>query len=479
MSEFAGIPVLIFRGVKGLKFDGIEKYTAKKIARNLETAQLDEEYIPAGSSIKYYPLAVDRAKGSLIWDRDGNRYIDFLASAAVYNIGHCHPLIVEAVKKQAETCINYSTGYLFQENPARLAKVLCEITPGIFRKKAAFGFSGSDANDSAIMAARAYTGRKNILAFKESYHGTTYGALAVTGIIDENIRKRVSTAGGTAFLDFPDPDCNPWGIDGNTDPRGLSKRAIEAARDKIDELGGDVAAIIIEPIQGDCGVIIPPVPFMKDLEKLCREKGIILIDEEVQSGMGRTGKMWAIELFDVVPDILVTGKSLGGGLPLSAVIGREEVMDSVPSPLFCMSHVGHALCTGAALKAIGIVRDENLTEEATRKGDYLADAFRSMAGSFGFIGSIRHRGLLFGVDIVDEASGEPDRETALKICWRAWEKGLIMITFGKSGNVLRIAPPLNIEKELMDEALDIIKDSVADVAAGKVPDEVIRYLSGW
>lgn len=463
-----------------VKFQGIEKHTSKTISRNLETALMDEQYIPKASSIKYYPLAVEKAKGALVWDRDGNRYIDFLTSAAVYNIGHCHPEVVDAVKDQAEKVFNYITGYFYQENPARLAKLLSEVTPGNFAKKVTFGFSGSDANDSAMKAARAYTGKKYILAFRHSYHGTTYGSLAITGIIDEKTKQCVYPLDGVEMLEFPDPLRNPWGIDGYCEPEKLSLRALEEIRTTIDRLQGDVAGIILEPIQGDCGAVIPPCGFLKDLKALCEEKGILFISEEIQSGMGRTGKMWAIELFDVEPDIIVAGKALGGGMPISAVIGKAEVMDSVPSPLFCFTHLGHAVNTAAAIKTIEITLEENLMEQAIEKGKYLKDRFSEMAERYNIIADIRHKGLLFGVDITKpDTKAEADRNTALKICWRAWEKGLIMITFGKHGNVLRIAPPLNIGQDLLDEALDIIDTSISEVLNGEVSDEAIKYLQGW
>lgn len=463
-----------------MKFQGIEKHTSKNIAKNLETALLDEQYIPRASSIKYYPLSVERAEGALVWDRDGNRYIDFLTSAAVYNIGHCHPRVVKTVKDQADKVFNYITGYFYQENPARLAKLLSEITPGKFSKKVTFGFSGSDANDSAMKAARAYTGKKFILSFKESYHGTTYGSLAITGIIDENTKKCVYPLDGVELVEFPDPLRNSWGIDGYREPEKLSQRALKAIESKIDELQDNVAGIILEPIQGDCGAVIPPAGFLKNLKCLCEKKGIVFISEEIQSGMGRTGKMWAIEHFDVEPDIIVAGKALGGGLPISAVIGKAEVMDSVPPPLFCFTHLGHALNTGAAIETIGVTLDEDLMKQAIEKGDYLKTKFDSMAKRFDIIGDIRYKGLLFGVDIVRSGTTkEADRDTALKICWRAWEKGLIMITFGKHGNVLRIAPPLNIGLDLVDEALEIIEESITEVLEGKVSDEAIKYLQGW
>lgn len=463
-----------------MKFDGIQKYTSVNISRNLEIAEIDEKYIPRGSSIKYYPMTPVKAKGSHLWDRDGNKYIDFLTSAAVYNIGHSHPAVLKAVKEQTDEIMNYITGYFYQEKQAFLAKKLCEITPGDFEKKVAFGSSGSDANSSAIKAARAYTGRKNIIAFMGSYHGTSYGPLGLTGMIGEEMKQCVCPLPYSSLIEFPDPSNNIWGINGYEFPEKLKLKALEECRKKIRELDGDVAAIIIEPFPGDRGAIIPPKGFMEELKQLCENEDILFIAEEIQSGMGRTGKFWSIEHFDVEPDILVAGKALGGGMPISAVIGRDEIMESVPPPLYAFTHIGHSVMSSAALAAIKVTFDERLPEKALAMGDYLAEKFEALAAEFPILGDIRHKGLLFGVEVSTPGNIScPDRDTALKICWRAWEMGLILITFGMNGNVLRIAPPLNIDRETADQAMDIIRKSVKDTMEGKVPDNVVGYFHGW
>ncbi|WP_461865197.1 aspartate aminotransferase family protein, partial [Thermococcus sp.] len=370
--------------------------------------------------------------------------------------------------------------YFYIEPPITLASLLTEITPGGYEKKVTFGFSGSDSVDSSIKAAKAYTKRRYIISFKNSYHGMTYGALSATGIIDSAVKGVIHPIKDFHFVEFPDPYRNPWNVDGYENPEELSNLALEQVEAKIKELNEDVAGIIVEPIQGDAGVIIPPSSFIKGLRKLTEEYGIVFIDEEVQTGMGRTGKWWAIEHFNVVPDVIASAKALGGGMPISAVIGRSEIMESVPAPLFVFTHMGHAVNASAAIATIEIIKEEELAKRAERLEKYVIKRFREMAEEYGIIGDIRGKGLLMGVDIVkDQKSKTPDKITALKICWRAWEKGLILITFGKHGNVLRIAPPLNIPKEDLDRGLEIIEESIKDTLAGKVPNEITKFLRGW
>ncbi len=463
-----------------MKWNRIPQLVSKNISRSLEIARLDEEYMARGHAFKYYPLAVARAEGSRVWDADGNEYIDFLASAAVYNIGHRHPEVVKVIKEQIEKLLNYTMGYFYEKEPVELAMQLVKITPGEFKKKVTFGFSGSDAVDSSIKIARACTRRKHIISFKDSYHGMTYGALSVTGIVKPEVSELVCPIKEVHFVDFPDPYRNPWDIDGYEKPDELASVALDHVERKIKELDEDVAAIITEPIQGDAGVVVPPPGFIKGLKELAEKHGVMFIDEEVQAGMGRTGKWWAIEHFNVVPDLLVAAKALGGGMPISAVVGKAELMDSVPPPLLVYTHIGHAVSAVAALATIKVILSERLVERAREVGEYVLKRLKEMMEKYNIIGDVRGKGLMIGVDIVkDRKTKEPDRATALKICFRSWEKGLVLITFGKHGNVLRIAPPLNIPVEDLDKGLNIIEEAVKDVLDGKVPDEVVNYLKGW
>lgn len=463
-----------------MDWKALGKFTKKSIVKSCEIIERDERVIPSAVAIKYFPMAIERAEGALVWDADGNRYIDFLTSAAVYNAGHCHPAIVEAVRDQVGKLQNYTVVYFYNDRQVRLAELLTRITPGTFPKKAAFAFSGSDSVDAAIRSARSFTGRKQILSFKDSYHGMTTVAMSVTGIVQQEVRDRVCPDGNVIFAEYPDPYRNSWGIDGYSDPAALSRAAMGEVEKHLAKHKGDIAAILIEPAQGDGGMIFPPKEFMQQLRKAASREGIVFIDEEVQTGMGRSGKWWAIEHFDVVPDLIVSAKALGGGLPISAVVGRADILNSVPVPLLAYTHTGHAVTSAAAEAMIGVVRDERLAEQAEDKGKRLAEWFRERTKEYPFIGDIRQKGLLMGVEIVSDGKGKtPDKAMALKISWAAWERGLILITFGKNGNVLRIAPPLNIPEDLFQEALGIMNAALEDAASGRVSEDILPHLKGW
>jgi len=458
----------------------LAELTSKNIEKSCAVIENEERLIPGAVSIKYFPMAFEKAQGSLVWDADGNRYIDFLTSAAVYNAGHCHPAMVEAVQQQVANLQNYTVVYFYNDRSVRLAELLVSTFPGDDPIKVAFGFSGSDGVDAAIRAARAFTRRKQILSFKESYHGMTAAALSVTGIVDGETKKHVCLDPNVIFAEYPDPYRNSWDIDGYADPAGLTCKAMESLSELLGRHRGDVAAVLIEPAQGDGGMIFPPREFMTRLREVTERERIVFIDEEVQTGMARSGRWWAIEHFDVVPDLIVTAKALGGGMPLSAVMGKAEILDAVPSPLFAYTHAGHAVSCASAEAMVKVVRDEGLAAKAEENGKVLADWFRSKAKQYPFIGDIRQKGLLMGVDIVSDGERKtPDRAMAMKISWAAWERGLILITFGKHGNVLRLAPPLNIPPELLQEALGIMDASLEDAASGRVPEGILPLLKGW
>lgn len=459
-------------------WETLKRYTHKKLERNLEIVDEETKYIPNACALKYYPLVIKEANGSIVKDADDNEYIDFLSSAAVYNIGHKHPKVIKAAKAQIDNVINYTMAYFYETQPIELAKKITAITPGKFPKKVTFGFSGSDGVDSAIKASRAFTGRQTIMAFEHSYHGMTYGALSATGIVDPSAKSILGVM-DVKFVEFPDPYRNSFEIDGYEHPEKLSNKALNAIDAAITNLKEKPACIIIEPVQGDAGAVIPPKMFLKGLRELADNYNILLVDEEVQTGMGRTGELWAIEHFGVEPDLLVTAKALGGGFPISATVGRAEIMDSVPQPLFVFTHIGHAVNASAAIAAIEVVQEEKLSERATQIGKHTIKKFQEMCSKYPIIGDVRGLGLLIGIDIVKPGTKEPDKNTAQKICWRAWEQGLILITFGKHGNVLRIAPPLNISNEQLDAGITIIEESIQDVLAGKVSDDVLKFLRGW
>jgi 4-aminobutyrate aminotransferase len=240
----------------------------------------------------------------------------------------------------------------------------------------------------------------------------------------------------------------------------------------------EVAAFIIEPIQGDSGLVVPPMKFMKDLRVLCDRHGILLISEEVQQGFGRTGKWFGIENFDVIPDAVIMGKAIASGLPLSAVVARAELIEPLEALAHLFTTAGNPVCCVASLATIEVLREENLLAHAAALGDHTQKRFREMQDRYEFIGDVRGIGLSIGVDlVVDRETKERHRTAAAKICYRAWEKGLLLSFF--SGSVLRIQPPLVITKEAMDKALSIIEESMEDFAKGHIPDSALETVKGW
>lgn len=438
--------------------------------------EADHKLLSPSTRLSYYPLVVARAEGAKVWDIDGNEYIDFLSGAAVTNVGHRHPRVVKAIKDQSDRFIHYTLAYTYYENAVELAKRLVEVTPGDFPKKVAFGLSGSDANDGAIKFARSYTGRSKIISFLKSYHGTTYGALSLSGITLRMRRKLGPMLPEIYHVPFPDCYRCPFKLEYPS----CGMHCLDFISTIMDTIvpPEEVAAIVTEPIQGDAGVVIPPDEYMPNLKKLCEENGILFVDEEVQTGFGRTGKWFAIEHWNVKPDAMVLAKAMASGMPISAVVARREVIDSLEAPAHLFTTEANPLSCAAAIATIKIIREEKLYERANRLGEYAMKRFREMMDKHELIGDVRGKGLMIGVDLVkDLKTKEPAIKETLKIDWRAWEKGLVLIHFGKS--VLRIAPPLIITQEELDEGLNIIEEAIDDVEKGKVPDEVLKRMKGW
>lgn len=432
------------------------------------------EFLSNTTRVPYYPLVVDYARGSKVIDVDGKEYIDFLSSAAVVNTGHNHPKVVESIQNQINRFIHYTPAYMYHEPHLELAKKLIEITPGDFPKKVAFGLSGSSSVDGAIKAAKAYTGKNKIISCLRSYHGTTIGALSVSGYSPKMHSKVGTLMNDVYFIPFPDSYRGFQGSNCNNEDYCLYQ--LENLFETIIP-SDDVAAIIIEIIQGDAGILIPSKYYINNLQELCNKFGILLIVDEIQTGFGRTGKLFACEHYDLEPDILVLGKAIASGLPLSAIVARKEIMESWETPLHFFNTAGNPLSCSAALATIEIINNSNFLDEVNIKGQLIVDEFLKMKKEFDFIGDIRGKGLLIGVDIVtDKETKTRDTLTTAKICWRCWEKGLILAFF--SNSVLRIAPPLTITEKEVYEALEIIKSAMKDVQDGIVLEENLFAMKG-
>ncbi|GAW28865.1 aspartate aminotransferase family protein [Carboxydocella sp. ULO1] len=448
----------------------------KKYEKCVETCKEDSKVVSFASRIHYYPLVVKKAKGAIVEDLDGNEYIDFLASAGALNTGHSHENVVEAIKNQVDNFIHYTTGYMYNRLQVELAKRLIEITPGNFPKKVAFGLTGSDANDGAIKFSRAYTGRRKIISFIKSYHGSTFGSISLSAI-SLKMRRKIGPILNEVYH-IPYPFCYRCPLSYKKDSCGMV--CIKELENAFESFlpPEEVAAVVMEPIAGDGGIIIPPKEYVKRLYQLCKENGILFISDEVQQGFGRTGKWFGIEHFNVEPDIIVMGKAIASGMPLSAIVGRSEIMDSLEAPAHLFTMNGHPVSCSAAIATIDIIKDEKLVEKSRVLGEYALMRFEELKEKYEIIGDVRGCGLSIGVELIkDRKSLERNNEAAKKICYRCFEKGLILTFF--AGNVLRVQPPLVITKEELDRGLDIIEESIIEYLEGKIPDSILEESKGW
>ncbi|NJE55248.1 leucine/methionine racemase [Thermococcus sp. 21S9] len=431
-------------------------------------------YISRASHVTYAPIVPYKARNALVWDVKGKEYIDFLSDAAVQNVGHNNPRVVEAVKKTAERLLHFTFIYGFPVEPYLLAKKLSELAP-VENAKVAFGLSGSDANDGAIKFARAYTGRRSVIGYLRSYYGSTYGAMSVTGL-DFEVRSKVGQLSDIHFIPYPNCYRCPFG----KEPGKCRMECLEYLKEKFEgEVHAEgVALLLAEPIQGDAGMVVPPEGYFRKLKRLLDEHGILLGVDEVQSGLGRTGKWFAIEHFGVEPDLITLAKPLGGGLPISAIVGRAEIMDSLPPLGHAFTLSGNPVASAAALAVIEEIEEKNLLQRAETLGRKARDRLERMRKRHELIGDVRGLGLMLGVDLVkDRETKERAYDEAKKVVWRAYELGLIVAFL--QGNVLRIQPPLTIEEELLDEGLDRLEEAIEDVEEGRVPDEVLEKVQGW
>ncbi len=410
------------------------------------------------SYVRFYPLVVDRAEGSLIYDVDGNVYIDMNAGLAVMAVGHHHPKVVEAVKRQVEKLVHYSNTDFYYEESVKFAEKLVSIAPGQTPKKVYFGNSGAEAIEAAIKLARWKTKRQYIIAFIGAFHGRTYGAMSLTS------SKPVQRAGFSPLLPsvvhvpYPYPFRCPFYAPPD-DPEECGNRVLDFIEDWVLSRyipPEEVAAFVFEPIQGEGGYVVPPKNFIPGLKKIAEKHGILLVDDEIQSGMGRTGKWWAIEHFSVEPDIMTSAKALGGGLPIGATIAKADVM-VWPGGSHASTFGGNPVSCASGMATIQVIEEEGLVERAARLGKEVMKRLNEWKEKYESIGDVRGLGLMIGVEIV-KRDGSPAKEEAHQVMLNSWKRGVAIITAGR--NALRVVPPLNIPEEYLDKALDIVEDEI-------------------
>jgi 4-aminobutyrate aminotransferase len=423
--------------------------------------ELDHEYL-SPSYTRSYPLVAKRARGAIVEDVDGNTFLDFSAGIATVSTGHCHPDVVAAIQKQAAELIHMSGTDFYYPSMPELAQKLAAIAPGKSPKRVYFGNSGTEAVEAAIKLARRHTKRDKFIAFYGSFHGRTMGALSLTA---SRALQRKGYGGLIAGV-FHAPYANPYRCPYGRATELCCKECTECAPFIERELfrrivdPEEVAAIVVEPIQGEGGYVPAPCEFLLELQSICRRYGILLIADEIQSGMGRTGKWWAGDHCGLEPDIVCIAKGVASGLPLSAIVARADVMDWPPGA-HATTFGGNPVCIAAALATMRLLEDEYI-ENARRMGDYLLSRFSGWPSEFRLVGDVRGRGLMIGIEIVlDQQTKERAHELRDRIVFRAFTHGLLVLGAGE--NTIRLSPPLIIDEQQADFAIRILADSIREV----------------
>lgn len=432
--------------------------------------------IAATQLIQYFNLVIKSAKGATITDVEGKKYIDLMGSDSAVNIGHSNPKVAEAMKKQIDRFISYDAGYFTNPVSIKLGERLASLAPGNGHNKVAYGTSGSDATEALIKFSRAYTGRQYIVSYDGAYHGTTYGALTAGACDVDMVRKIGPLLPGIVHVPYP----NLYRRNPGESEHDVAVRYFNAFKRPFENFlpVEETAGVIIEPIQGDAGIIIPPKEYIQMVYNFCREHGILFNVDEVNQGLGRSGKFWSYQHFDITPDLIATGKSLSSGLPLSAVLGSAEILDSLKTSSYVFTAGGNPVVAAAALATLDVIDEEGLVQKSAEDGKYAKKKFDELADKYDCIGDVRMLGLNGGIELVkDRQTKEPDPEAAVKVIYRAFQKGVIMVKL--NGNVLRFQPPLVITRQQLDRAFDILDEVFDDLEHDriKVPQELIH--EGW
>ena len=410
-----------------------------------------------------HPIVTARASGAIIEDVDGNRLIDFATGIAVLNVGHTSPEVVAAAQRQLEldthTCFHVTASEPYIE----LAERLNALAPGEFEKRTMFANSGAEAVENAVKIARYATKRQAIVTFDHAFHGRTLLAMTLTAKVMPYKQGMGPFAPEVYRLPFAYPYRWPSG------PERCAEEALAYAKDEMHKHIGEenIAAVIVEPIQGEGGFVIPAPGFLKGLADFCREHGIVFIADEIQSGMGRAGRWFAVEDEGVVPDIITSAKSLGGGMPISAVTGRAELMDAVHVGGLGGTYGGNPVAAAAALAVLDKIEREGLLERSRRLGERIMARLRDMQSRHRLIGDVRGRGMMTAVELVaDRGTKEPiDGPTGARIVQHCLENGVVILKAGTYDNVIRLLPPLTIDEGLLDEGLDVLDEAIGAASA--------------
>ncbi len=410
---------------------------------NEQLSKLRAQYFSSGVGCVSQKF-IDSAEGAVAKDVEGRYYIDFAGGIGVMNIGHSHPKVVEAIKTQAgkmtHTCLMINP----YEPAVVLAEKLCQITPGNFTKKVVLLNSGSEAVENAVKVARYYTKRPAVIVFENAYHGRTLLTMTMTS------KSKAFKIGFGPFA--PEVYRMPFGDVASANAlNDFFLKHVPAE---------SVAAVVVEPIQGEGGFIVPPSNYFQELSKICNDNGIVFIVDEIQSGMGRTSKMFAIEHWNVEPDLITVGKSLAAGLPLSAVVGRAEMMDSVYPWGLGGTYGGNPVACAAAVAVIEAFESENMLEKSAILGEKLKSGFEQLQREFDIVGEVRGLGAMLAFTLVNRASLTPNADATKQLVAYCHENGLLILSCGIYGNVIRAMPPFVITDEQLEKGFSILRQGL-------------------
>ncbi len=408
----------------------------------------------------FVPFFVDEAKGSVLKDVDGNIYLDLYSGIGVVNAGHRPDSVVENVKKQADKLLHTCFMVAPYENYLDLSEKLIEIIPIKGDKKAAFFNSGAEAVENAIKIAKAYTKRSGVISFSNAFHGRTLMTMSLTS--KTKPYKYEFGPFAPEVYKVPSAYCYrcPFG-------KEYGKCSFECL-DYIEEFfvsevdPSTIAAMIIEPVQGEGGFIVQPKEFMQGLEKICRKYGIVFVVDEIQTGFARTGKMFATEHYGIDPDIITLAKSIASGMPISAVVGKKDIMDAPTPGRIGGTYGGNPVACASALATIDFMKDNNLEQKSESIGKYLKERLNTLKNKHDFIGDVRGLGSMVAIEFVDK-NNKPYKQIVSEIIQKCLQKGLIIIGAGVFGNVIRFLPPLVITEEQLKEAMDIFEQAVESI----------------
>ena len=423
--------------------------------------ELDRQFL-SPSYTRSYPLVAKQGRGAMIEDVDGNMFLDFAAGIAVVATGHCHPEVVGAIQKQAAELVHMSGTDFYYPNMVELAEKLASITPGKEPKRVYFGNSGAEAIEAAIKLAKYHTKRDMLIAFHGAFHGRTMGALSLTASRAVQRKGFGTLLSGVFHMPFPDTYRGTYGVRPECAAADcLSYLENELFRRRVDP--DEVAAIFIEPIQGEGGYLPAPAEFLQGLERICRKHGILLVADEVQSGMGRTGKWWAFEHAGIEPDIVCTAKGIASGMPLSAMISKASIMNWTPGA-HASTFGGNPVCIAASLATLRLLEGGYMAN-ATRIGEFIMHRTAGWRERHKIVGEVRGKGLMIGIEFVrNQKTKERAPDLRNKIVQSAFEKGLLVL--GSGDTTLRLCPPLMIDEEQADCAVRILDECISEAERG-------------